>query len=303
MISKGAFMPRSNWKGTISFGLVSIPIMLYPAENKSADISFHQIDKRDNARIKYQRINANTGKIVPWDDIGRGYEYDKETIIPVPDEVLKKVAGDEGRTIEIETFINKKELNFLMFSRNYYLVPDKNGNKGYVLLREALEEMDKIGIARVIISTKKYLAAVIPDGEGLILSLLRYDNEIKKITEFELPSKKLEKYKITKKEMEMAKQLIKSMSSKWQPANYTDDYQAAIHQWVEESVNQLPHQTPKKRKMPAGQMVNFVDLLKKSLATPAKNKKTANKNSPKKISPAHKMSKTKSKVTKHLTRH
>src|ERR1700733_10979638 len=97
-------MPRSNWKGSITFGLVSLPVLLFPSENKSAGISFHQIDKRNNARIKYQRINVESGKPVEWEDITRGYEYDKETTIPVPDDVLKKVAGTNARTIDIETF-------------------------------------------------------------------------------------------------------------------------------------------------------------------------------------------------------
>src|SRR5437773_2304082 len=118
-------MLRSNWKGVISFGLVSIPIVLYPTENKKADISFHQIDKRDNARIKYKRININTGKEVLWKEIGRGYEYDKETTIPVPDEVLKKVAGTNAHTIAIENFIDESELEMLFIGNSYYLTPDK----------------------------------------------------------------------------------------------------------------------------------------------------------------------------------
>ena len=155
-------MPRSNWKGHISFGLVSIPIILFKVENKKADITFHQIDKRNNARIKFQRINVETGKIVPWENITRGYEYDKETLIPVPDEVLERVAGDNARTIDIQTFINKNEFDILSIDKNYYIVPDEKGkaNKGYVILRESLKETNKIGIAKVIISTKEYIAAV-----------------------------------------------------------------------------------------------------------------------------------------------
>src|SRR5690348_15206461 len=117
-------MPRSNWKGHISFGLVSIPIILYNVENKKADITFHQIDKRNNARIKFERVNIDTGKIVPWEDITRGYEYDKDTLIPVPDEVLEKVAGQNARTIDIQTFINKNEFDILSIYKNYYILPD-----------------------------------------------------------------------------------------------------------------------------------------------------------------------------------
>lgn len=289
-------MPRSNWKGVISFGLVTIPIVLYPAQNKSADISFHLIDKRDNARIKYQRVNANTGKVVPWTDIIRGYEYDKETTIPVPDEVLKKVAGD--RAIDIETFIDKKDLDILSVENVYYVVPDNKGEKGYVILRDALAEMNKIGIAKVIISTKEYIAALVPHDKALILCLLRYDNEVRKLSEFDLPTKDEKSYKINKKEMEIAKQLIKSMASKWNPKKYEDEYQLAIHKWVEEAVKNLPHAATKKRAKTATNVVNFVDLLKKSLASSGKSK-----SKPKSKARAVVSHKAKPKTPKHVTKH
>jgi len=267
-------MPHSNWKGVISFGLVAIPIVLYPAQNKEADISFHQIDKRDNARVKYQRINADTGKVVNWDDITRGYEYDKEVMIPVPDDVLKKVAGENARTINIDAFIDKNELDILEISNSYYLVPDKGGNKGYVILRNTLEETNKIGIAKVIISTKEYLSAVIPHQDALILVLLKYDTEVRKPSEFNLPDKKISDYKINKKEMEIAKKLVNSMTTKWHPEKYIDEYQQILHQWLEEAVDDLPHKAKMKQRSHApSNVVNFVDLLKKSLASSAKGKK------------------------------
>lgn len=266
-------MPRSNWKGYISFGLVSIPVVLYTAENTKADISFHQIDKRDNSRIKYQRINVNTGKDVPWDKITRGYEYDEDTLIPVPDSVLAHVAGENSRTIDIQTFINQNELDILSIYKNYYLVPNEKGkgNKGYVILREALKEMHKIAIAKVIISTKEYISAVIPEKNALILCLLKYDNEIRKPSEFDLPDKDLKHYKINQKEIAMAKKLITSMSSKWKPEKYIDEYQSDIHKWVEETVNNLPHKKTKPKKhISSANVINFADLLKKSLAEKGK---------------------------------
>jgi DNA end-binding protein Ku len=291
-------MPRSNWKGFISFGLVSIPISLYPAQNKTADISFHQVDKRDNARIKYQRVNVNTGKVVPWERITRAYEYDEETNIPVPDDVLKRVAGDSARTIAIETFIDRDSLDAITITNSYYLTPGKGGDKGYVILREALEETNKIGIAKVIISTKEYLAAVIPHEKALVLCLLRYAAEMRSESELELPTKELSAYKINKKEMEMAKKLIKSMAGKWRPEKFKDEYQDAIHQWVEETVKELPHaKTAKKKHAKATNAVNFVDLLRKSLDSSSKAGKT--KRSGKPI--PHKGSR--GNHTKHVTRH
>lgn len=272
-------MPRSNWKGVISFGLVSIPVVLYTSRNKSADISFHQIDRRNNARIKYQRINVETGKPVDWEDITRGYEYAKDEVVPVPDEVLKRVAGDNSRIIDIETFINKDDLDVVTIENTYYLIPDKKGEKGYVILREALRETNKIGIAKIIISTKEYLAAVMPYEKALIVCLLRYDNEIRKLSEFDVPDKELKAYKVSTKEIDIARQLIKSMTSKWKPEKYGDEYQEAVHKWVEETVKDLP-QTPMKQRKHGSETqtpVNFVDLLKKSLASGNKPEKKTTK--------------------------
>ncbi len=276
-------MPKSNLKAVISFGLVSIPVVLYNVENKTADIHFHQIDKRDNARIRYQRVNENTGKVVSWENITRGYLYDKDLLIPVPDEVLTKVAGDEARVIDIELFIDKAELDLLSIDHSYYTVPDKKADKGYVILREALKDSKKIGIAKVIISTKEYLAAIMPHDTGLILSLLKYDNEVRKMSELNFPDKEISSYKVNKKEIEIAKKLINSMSYKWKPEKYKDDYQEAIHQWVEESVKHLPHTLKKKKSFAEkGKIVDFMTLLKKSLASSGKvNKKEKAKYSPK----------------------
>ncbi len=292
-------MPRSNWKGVISFGLVTIPVILYPSENKKANIGFHQIDKRDNSRIHYQRINDNTGKKVQWKDIGRGYEYDKDTTIPVPEEVLQKVAGEKNREINIENFINKDDLDLLTLENVYYLVPDKNGTKGYVILRDALSQTDKAGIAKVIISTKEYLCAVMPHENALVLCLLKYDDEINKLSEYDLPEKNLKKYKVTEKEITMAKQLIKSMTKKWNPAKYEDTYQDAIHEWVEETVKNLPHKVKSKHAKKPGKNVNFIDLLKKSLASSNGGRKKKSGKTAKK----GKMVKTKSKHSNHRVVH
>jgi len=303
-------MPRSNWKGLISFGLVSIPISLYPSKNRQADISFHQIDKRNNARIKFQRINAETGKIVPWENITRGYEYEKNTIVPVPDEVLANVAGENDHVIDIENFIDNKDLDILTIDNFYYSVPDKKGEKGYVILREALKEAKKIGIAKVIISTKEYVAAVMPYQGALIVCLLKYDEEVKKPSEFDLPTKELSSYKVSKKEIEIAKKLISAMAAKWNPKKYKSEYQSAIHKWVEETVNKLPHPKSKKRATKkASNLVDFVDLLKKSLQT--NGKESVNKKVKKKktiaasLSKTHKILKSKHKSAKqmNMTKH
>ena len=289
-------MPRSNWKGHISFGLVSIPIALYPAENPSADIHLHQIDRKNNARIKYKRVNANTGKEVEWADIVKGYEYDKDVVVPVPDEVLHSVAGDDARMVRIESFIHKDDLDLIAIDKTYYIEPDKKRAKPYVILRESLKHTKTIGIARVIISTREYVAAVMIYEDALILCLLKYAAEMRSLDELDIPTENLATYKVSKKEIDIAGQLVKSMLTKWKPEQYVDDYQEALHKWVEETVNNIPHKKRKstQAKTTGGNVINFEDLLKQSLKKKAAGTRTIKK--PK--VPARKAA-SKSKTARH----
>jgi DNA end-binding protein Ku len=195
----------------------------------------------------------------------------------VPDEVLKKVAGDNARTIAIENFISKNDFDALTIDRSYYLVPEKKGIKGYVILREALKSSGKIGIAKVIISTKEYVAVVMPyEDKALVMYLLKYDNEMRKMSELDLPAKDIAANKVNKKEVEIAKKLIDSMSAKWKPEDYEDEYQVALHEWVDETANKKPHKAGMKaRAKNDSNVVNFVDLLKKSLVSKGKGKKAS----------------------------
>jgi DNA end-binding protein Ku len=271
-------MPRANWKGNISFGLVSIPIILINSEDRSEKVSFHQIDKRNNARIKYERVNEITGKKVPWENIIKGYQYSKDVILPVDDDELQYVAGEEGRSIEIDNFVSRDSINFVNVAKTYYLVPDKKGDKGYVILREALKESAKIGIAKVIISTKEYVAAVDCYENALVLYLLNYPEEIKSLADFSIPSEDLKKSKVSAKEIQIAKQLIKSMSAKWQPAKYKNEYAKLVHQWAEKKIKNKVIRKPKnERKISTPNVVDFMDLLKQSLGQKTKTKTKAKK--------------------------
>lgn len=279
-------MPNPIWKGHISFGLVSIPIVLYSAVDASSTVSFRQIDKRNNARIRHQRINMETGKEVPWEDVVRGYEYTKGEIMVVGEGELKKVAGENAKTIAIEEFVDKKNITFLNINKAYYLVPDKKAEKGYVILREALNATNKVGIAKVIISTKEYLAAVTTFEDALVLYTLHYDEELRKVYDFDIPSEELKKYKVSSKEVDVAKQLIQSMSEKWKPEQYHDEYKQAVEKWLKEKIHKRPTKSMKQRgvKVSKSNVVDFVDLLKKSLsenkkssAKPAKNDKKFSK--------------------------
>jgi DNA end-binding protein Ku len=277
-------MSRPIWNGYITFGLVNIPVVLYSGEKKF-DIQFKLLDSRDKARIRYVRVNEHTGEEVPWEDVAKGYEYDEDNYILVKDKDLKEIAGEHSKTINIENFINANSLGCMVFDKPYFLVPDKKGEKGYVILREILSKTKKIGIAKVIIHTREYLAALMPYENALLLNILHYPQEIKKPSEFELPSDSLKKYKITTKELDVAKQLVDSMTTKWNPNSYHDEYRDALQKWIE---NKVHHTKTGKSKMSktsiskSSNVINFVDLLKKSLKE-KKGKKPAKNSSKRKV--------------------
>lgn len=256
---------RPIWKGFISFGLVNIPVVLYSAE-KNYDIHFKLIDSRDQSRIRYVRTNENTGEEVPWKDIVKGYEYDNGNYVMMKEEEIKTLVGENAKTITILNFIQKQELDDMYLDKPYYLIPDSKNEKGYVILREALKTTKKVGIAKVMIHTREYLAAVETKENALILNILRYDQELRKENDFSFPLKNLKSYKISKKEMEVAEQLISSMTVHWKPAEYKDEFREQLEKWIEDKIH---HEKPKKlksiKKQATSNVINFVDLLKKSL--------------------------------------
>ncbi|MCZ6915037.1 MAG: Ku protein [Rickettsia endosymbiont of Ixodes persulcatus] len=264
-------MTRPIWKGYITFGLVNIPITLYSAEKKF-DIQLKLIDSRDKAKIHYMRINEHTGEEVAWSDVAKGYEYEKNNYILLKEADIKAIAGEHSKTIDIANFVDKNSLEMMDYEKPYYLVPDKKGEKAYVILREVLKNTKKIGISKVVIHTREYLAALIPCKNALILNLLRYHQELRKISEFDFPSENIKNYKISKKEMEVAKQLVASMTCQWKPAMYHDEYREALEKYVANKVHHKIKKTPKSKPLRTNtNVINFVDLLKKSLE---KNKKT-----------------------------
>ena len=274
-------MPRPIWKGYITFGLVNIPVILYSAEKKF-DIQFKLIDSRDQAKIRYMRINENTGEEVPWSNIAKGYEYDDHSYVMLKETDIKAISGEHSKTIDITSFVEKNNLDYMDFEKPYYLVPDKKGEKGYVILRDTLKATKKMGICKVIIHTREYLAALMPHADALILNVLRYHQELRQASEFELPTASLKTYKITPKEMDIAKQLVASMTTKWSPEDYHDEFREALQQWIEEKIQYASKgKTPPHKKTKASHaknnVINFVDLLKKSLEENKKHPSTSKK--------------------------
>jgi DNA end-binding protein Ku len=262
-------MPRPIWKGSISFGLVNIPITLLPAE-KSSDLHFQMIDSRNHARVRYQRVNEVTGEEVPWDEIVKGYEYEEDNYILLSDEDFKRADQEATKTIEIEDFVDFEAIDHTYFDKPYYLVPGKGGEKGYVLLREALRRTGRAGIARVVIRTKEYLTALVPQGDALILELLRYHHALRSLEEFDIPHGDLKNYKVSERELDLAETLVDSMKAEWQPEKYHDEYRDSLMKWIDKKaregkVEALPEEKEAEEAAEGGKVVDMMALLKKSV--------------------------------------
>jgi DNA end-binding protein Ku len=276
-------MPRPIWKGQISFGLVNIPVVLYPAES-SRELHFSLIDDRTMARVKYKRVDESTGEEVPWDHVVKAYERDDGEYIVLSDEDFARADVEATQTVEIEDFVEIKNIPFTYFDKPYYLVPGKKGEKGYVLLRETLKRTGKVGIAKVVIRTKQYLAALLPQERGLILDLLRYQYELRDISQFDLPGNDIDDYKISDREIDMAASLVESMTTDWTPEKYRDDYRDALLAWIEKKAKEgaAVEAPPPKPTEPRGEIIDFMDLLKRSVDETEKARgKTEEKPGPK----------------------
>ena len=244
---------RPTWKGSISFGLVYIPISVYPA-TREEKLSFRQLRKTDLSPIKYKKVAEADMKEVPADQIVKGYEYEKGRYIIMSDEDFEKVRIESTHSIDITDFVDLDDVDPKFFYKPYFLEAQKGGEKAYALLHKALSGTGKIGIAKVVIANREYLAAVKPDGLFLVLELMHFASEV--LTPEELNRPKTE---LNDKELKMANALIESMSSEWQPEKYRDEYRDAVMEIIETKAKnkQLP---PAPAAAPRS--TNVVDLVK-----------------------------------------
>jgi len=261
---------RPLWKGSINFGLVNIPVALYPAEtSKSLDLDM--LDRRDFAPIKYQRVNKQTGKEVPWDQIVKGYQYRKGEYVTLTDEELRRANVEATQSVDILDFVAGAEISPVYFDKPYYLEPLKNGRRAYMLLREVLTKSDKVAIARVVIRTREHLAAVIPQDDVLILNLLRFQHELRDSKSLDLPEAGSKGRAISAGELQMAERLIEAMSGPWNPAKYRDEYREDVENLIEKKIKSgRPRAVAAHGKAPApkpgGKVVDIMSLLQRSVA-------------------------------------
>ena len=267
-------MTRPIWKGSISFGLVNIPISLFAAE-KTNEMHFKLLDKRTKSEIRYERINVETGQPVPSDQIVKGYKYHDGDYIVLTEEDFKKAAVEATQTIEITDFVPLSSIGYIYFEKPYYVVPEKKAEKGYVLLREVLKRTGKVAISKVVIRSRQYLCALIPEGNALVLSILRFHDELRDVSELNLPPANIEQYKTTERELQIAEMLVESMSSEWDPGRYHDEYRKAIMEWIEkkaEAQGVMPPSGELERKEVPGKVVDMMELLKKSVELASKRR-------------------------------
>jgi len=278
-------MARAIWKGSISFGLVNIPIALYPATRRE-ELKFRLLRKSDLSPVNYKRVAEKDGKEVPWNQIVKGYEYEKGKYVVLKDEDFERVDLEATQTVDIQDFVHQEEIDPIFFYKPYYLEPQRGGDKAYVLLRDALKDSGKVGIAKVVIKTREYLAGVKPEDGVLVLELMHFAYELADSGKLHIP-KKIE---VGKREMNMAKSLIDSMSSKWNPEKYKDDYREALMEVIEEKVEaggKEIEEKPKKAPKPT-KVIDLVSVLQKSLEQTGAKKTATAKSRRKQKQPAKK---------------
>ena len=250
-------MPRSIWTGAISFGLVTIPVSVHPAVERSETLSFHLLHKKDKSRIENQRFCKEEGVEVPWGEIVKGYEIAKGEYVIVSDEDFARARVPATQTFDVRAFVPAIEVEDLYFDEPYYLAPSgRAAVKAYALIRDALRETGRIGVGTIVLRLREHLAAIEPAGNALVLSTMRFAHEIRSPKQLELPK---EGERWTKKEMDLARQLIDTLASKWDPAQFRDTYTDVLRKIIEAKAE------GKQVQLPAGARRPKVTSLMKAL--------------------------------------
>lgn len=262
-------MAHMIWKGAISFGLVHVPVQLYPA-TQSEKVGFNLLDKRTIDPVGYKQINKRTGKDVTRDNIVRGFEYEKDKYVVLSDDEIRSANPESTQTVDILAFVDAPDISFLYLDTPYFLTPDRKGEKVYALLREAMKSSGKVGVASVVLHNKQHLAALIPVGPVLALNTLRWASEVRELDEFKLPPDGMKAAGVSSRELDMAKKLIDDMSDPWDPAQYHDTFRDDIMALVDRKVRAGKTEeitevdTPRESNQSAD-ILDLSDLLKRSL--------------------------------------
>src|ERR1700693_2638625 len=271
--------PRANWKGFLRLSLVTCPVALYPATSDTKNVSCTQINRKTGHRIKYAKVDADTGEEVSNEDIMEGYKVDTDTYIEVSKDELENIALESTRTIDIDEFVPKSDIDGRYLIRPYYLVPDgKVGHDAFAVIRETVRSMNKVAIGRVVLTNREHIIALEPLGKGLMGTLLRYPYEVRSEKEY---FEDIQDVKVTKDMLDLAKHIVEKKSAPFKPENFEDHYEAALIDLINKKragVSVTAKAAPKT----GGNVINLMDALKRSLAsekqsTPAPAAKTKGK--------------------------
>jgi DNA end-binding protein Ku len=246
-------MPRSMWKGSIAFGLVNIPIELYSAVRDHRP-KFRLLHAKDEAPVRYERVCQTEGKPVAWEDLVKGYEYEKGRFVVITKDDFKTAAIEKTKTIDILDFVDPGDVDERYFETPYYLQPAKGAERAYALLREAIREAGKIGVAKIILRDAQHLAAVETIGRAIVLTMMRFADELADPSEYKFPPAE----GIRPPELKMAMQLIDNLSAKWEPAKYTDEYRDNLMKVIQ---GKLKGRRPKLKERDTKQPADVVDLM------------------------------------------
>ena len=255
--------PRANWKGFLRLSLVTCPVALYPATSDTEKVSFNQINKKTGHRIKYLKVDAETGDEVTSDDIVKGYKVDTDTYIEVTKDELDEIALDSTHTIEIDEFVPKSDIDNRYLIRPYYLVPDgKVGHDAYAVIRETIRSMDKVAIGRVVLTNREHIIALEPLESGLMGTLLRYPYEVRGEKDY---FDDIQDVKLTKDMLDLARHIVEKKSGAFEPELFEDHYETALIDLINKKRSGVPLASKSAPKS-SGNVINLMDALKKSLA-------------------------------------
>jgi DNA end-binding protein Ku len=276
-------MARSIWNGALSFGLINIPISIMSSKQEDP-LRFRTLDKRDHALVGYRNYNKSTGEDVPKEAIVKGFEYEPNQFVVLTDEDFKKANPKATQTIDIQEFVSLEDLDPLLFEKPYYLVPGKNGEKGYLLLKEVLERQSKVAIATFVLRTKQHLAVVMPRGDYLILEIIKFANEIREVEEATfLDEVNFDKVKISEKEIKVAESLVEGMTEEWNPKKFENTYEKDLLHRIEEKVKkgevEMAPEVDEEVALSNTNVVDLLPLLEKSLQAKGRRKAPAKKTS------------------------
>jgi DNA end-binding protein Ku len=253
--------PRANWKGYLRLSLVTCPIALFPATSESEKISFNQINKKTGNRIRYLKVDADTGEEVTNEDIIKGYQVDKDRYLEVTKDELENIALDSTRTIEIDEFVPRNEIDDLYLVRPYYIVPDgKVGHDAFAVIRETIRSLDRVALGRVVLTSREHVIALEARDKGLMGLLLRYPYEVRDQAEY---FEDIEDVKITKDMLELAKHIVEQKSGHFEPDKFEDHYEKALQELLDKKQRGLKIEPARKSR--PDNVVNLMDALRASI--------------------------------------